>query len=83
MMPPKPSKVPPLTPLDIALERLELCAYVVQELHMELEEPSDAEHKADLLLASENLAYEVIDLLNTAKLYAWGPDKEDEEEYRD
>lgn len=80
MMPPNPSKGPRLTPLDAAIERLSLCTYVVQELHLELEEPSDPEHKADLLLASENLAYEVIDLLNTAKLYAWGPDKEDEED---
>lgn len=69
------------TPLATALRRLELCSYAVQEVHTELEQPSDPEHKADLLLATENLAYEVLDLLNTAKLYAWGPDEEEEEEY--
>ncbi len=64
----------PLTALGVALRRLELCTYAVQEIHTELENPQDPEHKADILLATENLAYEVIDLLNTAKLYAWGPD---------
>lgn len=74
-----PPESPNLSPLDQAIQRLQLCTHVVQETHLELEEPSDPEMKADLLLASENLAYEVIDLLNTAKLYAWGPPEEDEE----
>lgn len=67
----------PLTSLAVALRRLELCTYAVQEIHTELENPDDPEHKADILLATENLAYEVLDLLNTAKLYAWGSDHED------
>jgi hypothetical protein len=66
-------------PLDVALRRLELCTYAVQELHLELEDPQDSEQKADLLLATENLAYEVLDLLRTAKLYAWGPEAQEEE----
>jgi hypothetical protein len=68
------------TSLDVALRRLELCTYAVQELHLELDAPEDSEHKADLLLATENLAYEVLDLLNTAKLYAWGPEQEEYED---
>ena len=76
-----PTERPIQTPLATALRRLELCSYAVQEVHTELEQPSDPEHKADLLLATENLAYEVLDLLNTAKLYAWGPEEEEEEEY--
>ena len=66
--------------LEVALRRLELCTYAIQEIHIELEEPADSEHKADLLLATENLAYEVLDLLNTAKMYAWGPDPDQDEE---
>jgi hypothetical protein len=66
-------------PLRRALERIELCTYAIQEAHYEVEEPTDPEKKADLLLAVEALAYEAIDLLGTAKLYAWGPEEEDED----
>jgi len=75
-----PPERPNLSPVDAAVQRLELCTHVIQELHVELEEPSDPELKADLLLASENLAYEVIDLLNTAKLYAWGKEEPEDED---
>jgi hypothetical protein len=68
------------TPVDVALRRLQLCAYAVQEIHTEVEAPSDPEHKADLLLATENLTYEVLDLLKTVKYYAWGPDRIESEE---
>jgi hypothetical protein len=74
------SRDPLVTPIDIALRRLELCAYAVQEVHTEVEAPTDPEHKADLLLATENLTYEVLDLLKTVKYYAWGPEPELEEE---
>ena len=70
---------PITTPLDVALRRLELCAYAVQEIHTEVEPPTDPEHKADLLLATEHLTYEVLDLLRTVKGYAWGPEDEDED----
>ena len=65
------------TPVDVALRRLQLCAYAVQEIHTEVEEPADPDHKADLLLATENLTYEVLDLLRTVKYYAWGPEVEE------
>jgi hypothetical protein len=68
------------TPVDVALRRLQLCAYAVQEIHTEVEEPLDPDHKADLLLATENLTYEVLDLLRTVKYYAWGPEHEKEKE---
>lgn len=68
------------TPIDVALRRLELCAYAVQEIHTEVEPPMDPEHKADLLLATENLTYEVLDLLRTVKTYAWGPESDSEDE---
>ena len=74
-----------MTPIDVALRRLELCAYAIQEVHTEVQQPTDPEQKADLLLATENLTYEVLDLLKTVKYYAWGPEpeREEEEEYRD
>jgi hypothetical protein len=68
------------TPVDVALRRLQLCAYAVQEIHTEVEQPSDPEHKADLLLATENLTYEVLDLLKTVKFYAWGPESQFQDE---
>jgi len=77
---------PLVTPIDVALRRLELCAYAVQEVHTEVQQPTDPEHKADLLLATEALTYEVLDLLKTVKYYAWGPEverEEEEDQYRD
>jgi hypothetical protein len=69
---------PIVTPIDVALRRLELCAYAIQEIHTEVEAPTDPDHKADLLLATENLTYEVLDLLKTVKYYAWGPELAEE-----
>jgi hypothetical protein len=66
--------------LKRALERIELCTYAIQETHYEVQQPDDPERKADLLLAVEELAGEAIDLLRTARLYAWGPEDEDEED---
>jgi hypothetical protein len=66
-------------PLRRALDRIELCTYAIQEAHLEVEYPSDPEHKADLLLAAERLTVEAVDLLQTARLYAWGLDEEDDE----
>ena len=63
--------------LETALRRLQLCSYAIQEIHVELEKPADPEAKADLLLATENVAFEALDLLNTVKLYAWGPEQEE------
>ena len=71
---------PIVTPIDVALRRLELCAYAIQEIHTEVEAPTDPDHKADLLLATENLTYEVLDLLRTVKLYAWGPEPQFQDE---
>ena len=66
-------------PIRRALDRIELCTYAIQEAHLEVEYPSDPELKADLLLAVERLTGEAVDLLQTARLYAWGPDDEDED----
>lgn len=62
----------PNTSLSTALRRLELCSYAVQEIHTELEEPRDPETKADLILATEKLVAETIDLYSTVRRYVWG-----------
>lgn len=68
-------------PLQRALERIELCTFAIQEAHYEVEHPDDPERRADLLIAVENLTFEAIDLLRTAKLIAWGPETDDEHDY--
>lgn len=70
-------------PLQRALERIELCTYAIQEAHYEVEPPEDPEHKADLLIAVENLAFEAIDLLQTTKLFVWGSPEDEEKEEGD
>jgi len=62
----------PQTSMKTALRRLELCAYAVQEIHMVLDEPQDPEHKADLIIATEKLVSETIDLYATVRRYVWG-----------
>jgi hypothetical protein len=70
----------PQTSLQVALRRLELCAYAVQEIHLEIDQPQDPEAKADLILATEKLVAETVDLYQTVRHYVWGPE-EDPEEY--
>lgn len=66
----------PSTTLKVALRRLELCTYAVQEIHTELDEPHDPEAKADLILQTEKLVAEVIDLYATVRRYVWGEEEE-------
>jgi hypothetical protein len=60
------------TPLQRALERIELCREVVKEVHHDLEIPQDPEHKADLYLSIDELAREVVHLLTTVNDHVWG-----------
>jgi hypothetical protein len=64
----------PKNSLEISLRRLELCTYAIQEIHMEIQCPQDPEARADILIASENLAFEVLGLLQTVRFYTWGED---------
>ncbi len=68
------------TPIRRILDRVELCVEVIQEAHLELEQPTDPDEKADLLIAVEALTYEVLDLLQTTKTYVWGPESNPEED---
>lgn len=70
----------PQASLTAALRRLELCAYAVQEIHTELDQPQDPEGKADLILATEKLVGETIDLYATVRRYVWG-EHEDQDFY--
>ena len=66
-------------PLEIVLENLSLCSQAVQNAHYHIEPPTDPEQKADLLLAVEDLTKDVLDLLQTTKLYVWGEPEEDDQ----
>lgn len=68
-------------PLSTALRRLELTSYAIQEVHTELINPEDPEHKADLLLATEQLVLEALDLYQTVKTYAWGAPETENDDY--
>jgi hypothetical protein len=74
-----PAEKLPTTPIDIALRRLELCTYAVQEIHIQLEQPENADEKADLILATEKLVSEIFDLYSTVRLYVWGEEEEEPE----
>jgi len=65
-------------PLDVLLERLQLCTEVIKEVHYQLEEPEEADNKADLLLTVEALASETLDLLHTTKNLVWGPEEDED-----
>lgn len=67
----------PTTSLAVALRRLELCTYAVSEIHIELDQPQDPDAKADLILATEKLVGEVIDLYATVRGYVWGEEEQE------
>lgn len=74
-----PAAKMPNSSLEVALRRLELCAYAVQEIHLEIDQPQDPEAKADLILATEKLVAETVDLYQTVRLYVWGPEEDPED----
>lgn len=66
----------PQVSIKTALRRLDLCSYAIQEIHTELDQPTDPEAKADLILATERLVGETIDLYATVRRYVWGEEEE-------
>lgn len=68
----------PISSLPVTLRRLELCTYALQEIHSQLDEPESPEEKADLILATERMVAETIDLYQTVRRYVWGPEDEEE-----
>ncbi len=73
-----PAERLPNNSLDTALRRLDLCTYAVQEIHIELDQPQDPDSKADLILATEKLVAETVDLYQTVREYVWGREEESE-----
>lgn len=65
----------PIDLLPATLRRLELCTYAVQEIHSQLEAPNNPESKADLILATERLVAETVDLYQTVRYYVWGEEQ--------
>ncbi len=66
----------PISALPVTLRRLELCTYALQEIHNELEQPETADQKADLILATERLVAETVDLYQTVRYYVWGQEQD-------
>lgn len=75
-----PAERLPSSSLDVALRRLELCTYAVQEIHIELDQPQDPDSKADLILATEKLVAETVDLYQTVRAYVWGLEEDPDED---
>ena len=73
-----PAERLPAQSLDTALRRLELCTYAVEEIHLQLDAPNNPESKADLILATEKLVAETVDLYQTVRHYVWGPEDDQE-----
>jgi len=68
----------PLDVLATTLRRLELCTYAVQEIHTQLEQPDNPESKADLIITTEKLVSEIVDLYQTVRHYVWGQEEDDD-----
>ena len=66
----------PVDNLSTTLRRLELCSYAVSEIHLQLQRPDNPEEKADLILQTESLVAETLDLYQTVRRYVWGDNEE-------
>lgn len=73
-----PAERLPVDNLSTTLRRLELCTYAVQEIHLQLQRPENPEDKADLILQTESLVAETLDLYQTVRRYVWGEEEEHE-----
>jgi hypothetical protein len=62
------------------LSRIELCTSVLLKVQEQLLDPLYPEDKADLLLATEELAKAVYDLLGEVRVHVWGAEPEEDEE---
>lgn len=73
-----PAERLPIQDPYVALRRMELCTYAIQEIHIELQAPTDSDEKADLILATERLVGEIVDLYGTVRRYVWGEEEGEE-----
>lgn len=58
-----------------AVQRLDACSFTVSTVHEHLIDPEDTELRADLLLATEQLLAEVMDLVVDLRMITW-PDNQ-------
>ena len=72
-----PAERLPVDNLSTTLRRLELCTYAVSEIHLQLQRPDNPE-KADLILQTESLVAETLDLYQTVRRYVWGDNEEND-----
>jgi hypothetical protein len=56
---------------DYALSRLSACQFTVAALLQDLRDPCDSERRADLLIASEYLLNDIIQLNNVLREMTW------------
>lgn len=64
------------TPTEAALDRLFLCSEVVKQINQELIISDLPNEKADVLLATEALARDVMILLKRVHDDVWGPEQD-------
>lgn len=57
--------------VQTAVQRLDACTFTVAAVHEQLIDPEDSERRADLLIASERLMAEVLDLVMDLRMIAW------------
>lgn len=53
------------------LRQVRLCTLVLEDINIDVADPSTANSRADLLIAAENLVVEAIKLVEQARALAW------------
>jgi hypothetical protein len=53
------------------LRQVRLCTLVLEDINNDVYDPSTADSRADLLIATENLVVEAIKLVEQARALAW------------
>lgn len=53
------------------LRQVRLCTLVLEDINIDVADPTTADSRADLLIAAENLAVEAIKLVEQARALAW------------
>lgn len=53
------------------LRQVRLCTLVLEDINTDVADPSTADSRADLLIATENLVVEAIKLVEQARALAW------------
>jgi len=64
------------TPTEAALDRIFLCSEVIKQTHNELILSDIPDERADVLLATESLARDVMILLRRVHDEVWGPEED-------